>query len=225
MGVLWTLQSSQPGLSFYSALPLAYGTSYYAISLSINIVLTILIAIRLFQYRRTILKSMSAEHAKQYLSLATVLIESATLYSVFALLFLITYAVNNPINQIALAIAQACQVRFCMSEHECHTDLIAQQISVYMIIYRLADGSAWKATTLDATLTTVQFGPNVGHRTETETAISRDIEAFPSEPPTATTKVGSTPFLTEKRSNEQLWSGIRGGESVMTLERQESAMQ
>ena len=141
MGVLWTLQSSQPGLSFYSALPLAYGTSYYAISLSVNIVLTLLITLRLLQYRRTVVQAVSAEYARHYVSLVAVLIESAALYSVFALVFLITYAVNNPLNQIALAIAQA-----------------SQQISTYMIIYRLADGSAWKTSTLDAAVTTVQFG-------------------------------------------------------------------
>ncbi|KAK7693889.1 hypothetical protein QCA50_003462 [Cerrena zonata] len=36
MGTLWTLQYSQPGLSFYSAHPLAHGTSFYAISLRLN---------------------------------------------------------------------------------------------------------------------------------------------------------------------------------------------
>lgn len=112
LGVLWTLQSSQPGLSFYSALPLAYGTSYYAVSLGVNVVITILITIRLFQYRRMIMRSLPGEHADQYLSLASVLVESAALYSVFALLFLITYAVNNPMTQIWLAVAQATQVRY-----------------------------------------------------------------------------------------------------------------
>ena len=111
MGVLWTVQSSQPGLSFYSALPMAYGTSYYAISLSVNIVLSLLIVARLFQYKRTVARTMTHEHAQQYLSLATVLVESAALYSLFAFLFLITYATNNPINQIFLGVAQATQVR------------------------------------------------------------------------------------------------------------------
>jgi len=112
MGTLWTLQSSQPGLSFYSALPLAYGTAYYAISLGSNVVLTILIMARLLIYRRTITKSMgfSTEHTRDYTSLATIVIESASLYSVFAILFLITYAINNPMNQIFLGIANPAQV-------------------------------------------------------------------------------------------------------------------
>jgi hypothetical protein len=112
MGILWTLQSSQPGLSFYSALPLAYGTSYYAISLGSNIVMTVLIMARLLIYRRTVMRSLglSAEHVSDYTSLATIVIESASLYSIFAILFLITYALNNPINQIFLTLANSAQV-------------------------------------------------------------------------------------------------------------------
>ncbi|KAJ3528586.1 hypothetical protein NM688_g7979 [Phlebia brevispora] len=176
MGVLWTLQSSQPGLSFYSALPLAYGTSYYAISLSINILLTVLIMIRLYQYRRAVLSSLPAEHAKHYLSLATVLIESATLYSVFALLFLVTYAIDNPINEVCLGIAQA-----------------TQQISTYLIIYRLADGRAWKSDTLGNALTTVQFGLRTLGKTtmETETETVGGPEPYPEAS-------GSRVFVSEK---------------------------
>jgi hypothetical protein len=96
----------------YSKLPLAYGTSYYAISLSANIILTLLIIGRLVAYRRTLLQSLPADLANHYISLATVIVESAALYSIFAILFLITYAVNNPTNQIWLGVASACQVRF-----------------------------------------------------------------------------------------------------------------
>lgn len=110
MGTLWTLQSSQPGLSLYSALPLAYGTSYYAISLSINVVLTILITIRLILYRRSIMTRLPEEYAAHYVSLAAIIVESAAIYSVFAVLFLITYAVDNPTNQVLLAFASAAQV-------------------------------------------------------------------------------------------------------------------
>ncbi|TFY73332.1 hypothetical protein EWM64_g10681 [Hericium alpestre] len=111
MGTLWTLQSSQPGLSLYSRLPRAFGTSYYAISLGVNIILTLLIMFRLFLYRRNLLKVMSGDHAQHYVSLATIIVESAALYSLFAILFLITYAVNHPTNQIFLGIATSAQVR------------------------------------------------------------------------------------------------------------------
>lgn len=110
MGTLWTLQSSQPGLSLYSALPLAYGTSFYSISLGLNIILTILIIVRILFYRRHLLKSLPEEFASHYVSLATIIVESAAIYSIFAILFLITYAVNNPANQVLLAFASTAQV-------------------------------------------------------------------------------------------------------------------
>ncbi|KAI0034801.1 hypothetical protein K488DRAFT_44707 [Vararia minispora EC-137] len=188
MGTLWTLQSSQPGLSFYSALPMAYGISYYTISLSINVVLTLLIVARLLWYRRTLLRSLPPAHARHYLSLATVLVESATLYSLFALGFLISYAVSNPINQIFLTLAQS-----------------SQQISTYLIIYRLADGRAWRADTLaHETLTTMQFDERPARAKaatvdlpDTQTS---DSDGAPSSP--------DTPYTPEKEG-EGTWDGRR----------------
>ncbi|KAF8992985.1 hypothetical protein BDQ17DRAFT_1312538 [Cyathus striatus] len=150
MGTLWTLQSSQPGLSLYSKLPMAYGTTYYAISLSVNIILTILISTRLFMYRRRMLVTLPVEHAKQYASLATIFIESAALYSMFALIFIISYAVNNPINQVFLAVASS-----------------AQQIAGYLIIYRIAQGTAWSNGTLEGKLPTLKFASHTQNQGET----------------------------------------------------------
>ncbi|KAH8106920.1 hypothetical protein BXZ70DRAFT_965721 [Cristinia sonorae] len=153
MGTLWTLQSSQPTLSMYSKLPMAYGTSYYAISLSVNIILTLLIIVRLIMYRREIAKSLPADYASHYTSLAALFVESAALYTLFAILFLITYAIDNPTNQVFLGMAAA-----------------AQQIAAYLIIYRLANGTAFGTNTMSgATLTSVveintrgMFTSNIG---------------------------------------------------------------
>jgi len=131
MGTLWTLQSSKPGLSFYSALPLAYGTAYYALSLGVNILLTLLITLRLLMHRRRILATLPEDHAKDYVSLVTIIVESAALYSVFALIFLITYALDNPTNQIFLGVGHS-----------------TQQIANYLIIFRVAQGRAWGKETL-----------------------------------------------------------------------------
>lgn len=84
--------------------------SYYVISLTVNIIITILIIIRLLMYRRTILDVLPKEHARHYVSIATIMVESAALYSVLALIFIITYAVNNPMNQIFLTAASCAQV-------------------------------------------------------------------------------------------------------------------
>ena len=111
LGTLWTLQASHPGLSLYSKEPLAFGTAYFSLSLGANVILTALILVRLVMYRRTHLAHLPPGHARHYLSLATLVVESAALYSVFAVMFLVSYALNKPINQIWLGTAQSAQVR------------------------------------------------------------------------------------------------------------------
>ncbi|KAJ6590044.1 hypothetical protein DFH09DRAFT_1027270 [Mycena vulgaris] len=186
MGTLWTLQSSQPHLSMYSKLPMAYGTAYYAISLGANILLTLLIIGRLVAYRRTLLESLPPDLATHYISLGTVIVESAALYSVFSLLFLVTYAINNPTNQIWLAVASA-----------------SQQIANLLIIYRLAEGSAWQKDTLTSKTATIHFksGPARG-RLSTHGQISTNVGSFHIAAPLAS--AGS--------SNAELKEG--GGEIV-----------
>ncbi len=60
-------------------------------------------------YRRTHLAHLPAE---QYLSLATLIVESAALHTAFAIACLVSYGMNNPNNQIRLGIAQAAQVQY-----------------------------------------------------------------------------------------------------------------
>lgn len=136
MGTFWTLESSQPGLSFYSKLPLAFGTSYYSISLGVNIIMTFLITGRLLAYRKQILDTLPAEHAKGYVSLLTIVVESAAIYSVCAFLFLITYSVNNPANQVLLFISCAAQVSVL------HFSIFLKKLNHFVIMlanYKLYD--------------------------------------------------------------------------------------
>ncbi|KAH6911142.1 hypothetical protein BKA70DRAFT_1370860 [Coprinopsis sp. MPI-PUGE-AT-0042] len=123
MGTLWTIWSSSPGLSLYSDLPRKFGTAYYSLSLGVNILLTILIA-----------SLLPGEDAREYYSLAAIFVESAALYSVMAILFIVTYAIDHPINQIWLCVASN-----------------SQQIATYWIIYRVARGKAWTKETLAQT--------------------------------------------------------------------------
>ncbi|KAJ7669612.1 hypothetical protein B0H17DRAFT_1209680 [Mycena rosella] len=98
---------------------------------SVNIIISILIITRLLMYRRRLLANVPGAYAAHYISVVTIVVESSALYSVFAVLFLITYAIGQPSSQIWLGVASA-----------------TQQIAGYLIIYRLADGTAWKADTM-----------------------------------------------------------------------------
>lgn len=111
IGTLWTLEYSQPLLPQYRFNPYAYGTAYFTISLSVNIVLTLLIIARLVMYRRRVANSMPADHANHYVSLAAIMVESAALYSIFAFIFIIAYGIQHPIYEALLTIAPSTQVR------------------------------------------------------------------------------------------------------------------
>lgn len=133
MGTLWNLKSYSQGFTLYSALPMAYGTAYYAISPAANMLLTILITARLLFYRRRAKKYLRWEQISEYFSLSTILIESAALNSIFALVFVITFAIDHSLNQVFLGVASS-----------------AQQIAGYLIISRLAQNRAWNSTTLES---------------------------------------------------------------------------
>ncbi|TFK18700.1 hypothetical protein FA15DRAFT_627689 [Coprinopsis marcescibilis] len=156
LGTLWTLQSSQPGLSLYSDTPRAYGTAYFFLSLFTNIILTGLIVLRLWMHRRQSrgVDLLPQEHLKEYYSISTFVVESAALYSTFAIIFIVTYMVDHPINQIALTVASS-----------------SQQISGYWIIYRVARGKAWTQDSLTAShgaKSGIDFAPR-GQTTTTDT--------------------------------------------------------
>ena len=169
LGVLWTYQSSQPGLSLYSQLPLHIGTAYYVTSLGVNILLTALIILRLLLHRRAVLRILPSDYTKHYVSVATIVVESVLFYSIFALAFIITYAINNPMNQVFMYMGSACQVRrppvICAWVYpNCYC--ILQQIAGYMIILRVAQGRAWTTNTLamgaaSEHLTNIRFNPPV----------------------------------------------------------------
>lgn len=117
MGLLWTIQSTSPGLSLYSGTSISLGLPYFTISLSLNIILTLLIVSRLLLHRRNVNVILGKEHCQAYTSIVTITVESALFYSVTSLIFLITYAVNNPINQIFLGILTPIQVSLLYNLH------------------------------------------------------------------------------------------------------------
>ncbi|OSD05325.1 hypothetical protein PYCCODRAFT_1465244 [Trametes coccinea BRFM310] len=136
MGILWIFQSSHAGFSLYSKQARTYGIAYCTLSLGLNVVLTVLIIMRLLLYRRSLLKYLPAVHSQHYVSLCSMIVESAALYSAFAVTFLVSYAIKAPINALWLAFASA-----------------AQPIATYLIIYRVADGKAWTQETVSAQTT------------------------------------------------------------------------
>lgn len=101
-------------------MPLAFGTAYYAVSLALNVILTALITGRLLAYRRAHIALLPADHARQYLSLVAIVVESAAIHTAFAVAFVTSYGLNAPANVLLMGFASAAQVRRFAVEEESH---------------------------------------------------------------------------------------------------------
>ena len=88
-----------------------FGVPYFSLSVALNIVLTLAIAVRLLMMRRSVVSSLGPEHAKMYISVTSMMIESAALYSITGLIFIVSYAVNSNVQNLALPVLGQVMVR------------------------------------------------------------------------------------------------------------------
>ena len=87
---LWTDNSTTPSLV------------YLALSLSINVILTLVIALRLLWYRRQLHRIVfGGRYTSLYTSIVAMFVESASIYALVALVSIISLAANSPV-QVAL---------------------------------------------------------------------------------------------------------------------------
>ncbi|KLO16594.1 hypothetical protein SCHPADRAFT_847980 [Schizopora paradoxa] len=128
VGILFLLQLS--ATSPFVSSGINWTIPYFSISLAINIFVTIAIVARLLLFRRRIASVLGPNHGSQYTSVAAMIIESAALFSVFSILFLVPFGLNSSVSQIFLQ--SMGQVQAC---------------ATILIILRAASGKAWSAET------------------------------------------------------------------------------
>ncbi|KAH9834557.1 uncharacterized protein C8Q71DRAFT_859538 [Rhodofomes roseus] len=138
MGLLWLVQISTPASSPFqtgSASKINWTVPYFSIAVSLNVVVTLMIAARLWLYRYRITSVLGMGHGSHYTGIAAMIVESAAIYSTFALLFIIPFGVNNSIaNTFLQALSQV------------------QIIAPLLIIYRVARGKGWTSDTSTAVM-------------------------------------------------------------------------
>ncbi|KAH7921923.1 hypothetical protein BV22DRAFT_1018335 [Leucogyrophana mollusca] len=132
LGILWLIQVSSPRSSpaLNAATGISYTASYFGVALAVNISVTLLIVSRLLLHRHRVTKVFGSGRGSHYTSIAAIIVESASLYSVFSLLFLIPFGLNNPVSNTFLQILG-------------EVDIIAS----LLIIYRVLQGKAWSNDT------------------------------------------------------------------------------
>ncbi|KAJ7346890.1 hypothetical protein DFH08DRAFT_937271 [Mycena albidolilacea] len=132
-GILWLKQVGAPSSSPWDTAGINFTTPYFAMSLALNILVTILIVVRLMLYRRRINQALpsNTNHGAHYVSLAAMIYESAAIYSVFSLLFLVPFTIGHPLSQLFIQALSPVQI-----------------MSSLLIIFRIAQGKAWSNKTV-----------------------------------------------------------------------------
>lgn len=79
-------------------------------SLALNVIVTIFITGRLMFYRHRVKRALGVTHVSTYANAAAIFIESAMLYAVFAILFLVPFGLNNALGNVFLQTVSQVQV-------------------------------------------------------------------------------------------------------------------
>ncbi|EJD48817.1 hypothetical protein AURDEDRAFT_17999, partial [Auricularia subglabra TFB-10046 SS5] len=131
IGISCTFMSRATGITFFETPTANLLTSYFSISIALNVILTIAIATKLLLVRRRLARHTSPlVHDSPHFSAAAMLIESAVLYSVCGVIFLVPWGLADPVQNLILpTLGQA------------------ESIAPLLIIMRVAQGHAWSSDT------------------------------------------------------------------------------
>ncbi|KAG0699713.1 hypothetical protein DFH29DRAFT_775751, partial [Suillus ampliporus] len=125
-GTLWLVIMSRPTKVTSGWMSIHFLFPYTCVALAINITISLLTVLRLLYHRRQISKTLGPGHGAIYASFAAIIIESASVYSICSLLYLIPFVVHNPLSDAFFQILGLVQI-----------------IASLLIIYRVAEGKAW----------------------------------------------------------------------------------
>lgn len=109
--ILLLTELVKPGATLSGDSTALLAVIYGASSLLMTLMLTVLIVGRLLLLRHRLRTTLGTRHETPYLSVSAMLVESSLLYSVFALLFLVLFAKNDPGQNIIFPVLGQVQVR------------------------------------------------------------------------------------------------------------------
>ena len=113
---IWLVVVSSPSPPSSGWMSFSFLFPYLSVDLAINIFISLLIVLRLLFHRRRISEALGPGHGAIYASFAIIIVESASIYSICSLFYIIPYALNNPIAYLFVQILAEAQV----SSHTSH---------------------------------------------------------------------------------------------------------
>ena len=167
MGIMFIYHTSQPGCKACIIDTIAIGTPYFSISVSLNVLLTLMIVTRLVLHSRDIRDSMGplVRLDGLYKAIVTVLIESCSLYAITFVLFIGTWATTSSLEFVFFPILAQTQVRAvlaflspCDFWVSFSNHIGEQVIAPFLIILRVTDRRRLADDTLSGNVNSINFG-------------------------------------------------------------------
>ena len=150
-GILLTLQASHPKSSLFTKNTLVFSLPYFALSMSLNVLLTVLLIWRLIYMRHQLKKSLGSDHTRLYTTLATMILESALPYGLISFIFIVLYGTKNTAADLFIPLLVQVEVSHCPRSKRLLTSITNLKcISPMIIILRVARGQAWDNKTVSA---------------------------------------------------------------------------
>ncbi|GJJ11140.1 hypothetical protein Clacol_005371 [Clathrus columnatus] len=141
MSSLMLAQITNPNAGFFSRTSINFALTFWSISIGTTLLLTALIVSRLMYMKYQVRKAFVNKQTKTpYLSISATLVESAFLYSVVGLIFIITFVRNSPVETLFLPLLGQ-----------------VQSIAPLLILLRVAQQRAWTRKTLKPETTRLDF--------------------------------------------------------------------
>jgi hypothetical protein len=154
MSSLLLAQIRTPGNNVWQSVNVNFFITFWAIEIATTILLTSFIVGRLLFMRYRLRKIMGPKQQSPYLSITAMLVESALLFSICGIAFLISYAYNDPFQNIVLNVTGQVQVGDFLLL--CHMNIslrVPQSIAPVLIVMRVAQGAGLTKQTLRQTNT------------------------------------------------------------------------
>jgi hypothetical protein len=112
LGVLFIKLSTMTTSARISAFTVQHiEISYFSLEMTLNMLCTALLIVRLLRTRRSIVSALGPTHGQMYTGLVAILVESALPNSLVSLVFLILYAKQNTADHLIINLLLQVQVR------------------------------------------------------------------------------------------------------------------
>ncbi|KAM5531778.1 hypothetical protein V8D89_014548 [Ganoderma adspersum] len=104
ISILSVFQASRPTASLWTDTTVQFTVPYFSISIGLNILLTLLLVSRLLYMGYHARRTIGKDHSQTYISIATMLVESAAPYAITGLMFIIMYAHSSNVQNLILPV-------------------------------------------------------------------------------------------------------------------------